>query len=248
MLPSELAADSRPAQLFATTQWTAVLAAGDGSSPEAYRALEQLCATYWYPLYAYVRRQGRCVEDAEDLTQEFFARLLEGKLLRRADPNRGRFRTFLLASLKNFLINEWSKAKREKRGGGCQVISLDTEQTESRFKAEPADNRTPEKAFARRWAVIVLDRVLNELQAEWVADARGPVFDELKAALSAEDNESSYVVIGGRLGMSEGNVKTQVFRLRRRYRELLRSEIARTVANPADVDDEIRELLAALND
>lgn len=248
MTPSEAISVAPAGQLFATTQWTAVLTAGGKSSAEAQQALQQLCATYWYPLYAYVRRQGHTVEDAQDLTQEFFARLLEHNYLGKADPDRGRFRTFLLTSLKHFLINEWNKANREKRGGGCQVISLDTEQTESRFRAEPADHRTPERAFARRWAVIVLDRVLQELRAEWVADGRGLVFEELKSALSGEENESSYAEIGRRLSMSEGNVKTHVFRLRRRYRELLKAEIARTVDNPAEVDDEIRELLAALND
>jgi RNA polymerase sigma-70 factor (ECF subfamily) len=246
MLSAQQLAPS-PSPLFNTTQWSAVVSASGDTSPEAQRALEQLCVTYWYPLYAHVRRQGYSVEDAQDLTQEFFARLLERKYLRLADKNRGRFRTFLLTSLKNFLINEWNKANREKRGGGCQVISLDTEQTETRFRAEPADNRTPEKAFARRWAMVVLDRVLDQLQAELVADGKGLVFEELKSSLSGEEGESSYAEIGLRLGMTEGNLKVTVHRLRRRYRELLRSEIARTVEDPSAVDDEIRELLTALN-
>ncbi|HEX5218392.1 MAG TPA: sigma-70 family RNA polymerase sigma factor [Verrucomicrobiae bacterium] len=247
-MPSEANSVQQPAQLFATTHWTAVVTAGGDTSPESRRALEQLCASYWYPLYAYVRRQGHSVEDSQDLTQQFFLRLLEHKYLRLADPNRGRFRTFLLCSLKNFLTNEWNKANREKRGGGCQVISLDTEQTESRFRAEPADHRTPEKAYSRRWAVVVLDRVLNQLEAECSANGRGPVFEKIKSFLSTDGSESSYAEISQRLGMTEGNLKTTVYRLRQRYRELLRAEIARTVDNPADVDDEIRELLAALND
>jgi len=248
MLPSEANLVQQPAQLFATTQWSAVVTAGGDTSPESYRALEQLCSSYWFPLYAYVRRQGHSVEDAQDLTQQFFMRLLERKYLKLADPNRGRFRTFLLTSLKNFLINEWNKANREKRGGGCQVVSLDTERTETRLRAEPADDRTPEKAFARRWAVVVLDRVLNELEAECVANGRGQMFEEIKSSLSSEGSESSYAEISRRLGLTEGNVKVNVHRLRHRYRELLRAEIARTVDSPADVDDEIRELLAALND
>lgn len=248
MLPSEANSVQPPAQLFATTQWSAVVTAGGDTSPESHRALELLCTSYWYPLYAYVRRQGYSVEDAQDLTQQFFMRLLERKYLKLADPNRGRFRTFLLTSLKNFLINEWNKANREKRGGGCQVVSLDTERTETRLRAEPADDRTPEKAFARRWAMVVLDRVLNELEAECVVNGRGQMFEEIKSSLSSDGSESSYAEIAQRLGMTEGNLKVNVHRLRHRYRELLRAEIARTVDSPADVDDEIRELLAALND
>lgn len=233
---------------FATTQWSAVLMAGADSSPVARRALEQLCATYWYPLYAYVRRQGHMVEDAQDLTQEFFARLLERKHLRLADRKRGRFRTFLLSSLKHFLINEWNRANREKRGGGRQLISLDAEKTEMRFLAEPADERSPDKAFERQWAMIVLDRVLDQLQAEFVAAGRGQVFEELKSFLTGEENESSYAEIGRRLEMSEGNLKVTVHRLRRRYRELLRKEISMTVDDPEVIDEEIRELIAALSD
>ena len=222
--------------------------AGRENSPEAAQALERLCGAYWYPLYAYVRRQGHGPEDAQDLVQEFFARLLERNYLRLADRARGRFRTFLLSSLKHFLINEWNKANRAKRGGGRQLISLDAEKIETRFLAEPADDRSPDKAFERRWAMVLLDRVLDQLQSEFVAAGRDQLFDELKPFLTGEENRSSYAEIGGRSGMTEGNLKVTVYRLRRRYQELLRAEIARTVEDPETVDEEIRQLFAALSD
>jgi RNA polymerase sigma factor (sigma-70 family) len=233
---------------FSTTRWSVVLEAGQSDSPQAAEALEWLCRTYWYPLYAYVRRQGHAFADAQDLTQEFFARLLERKYLRLAERKRGRFRSFLLTSLKHFLINEWSKANREKRGGGRQFIPLDAEKTETRFLAEPADERTPDKAFERRWAMVILGRVLDQLQAEFAAAERGQVFEELKSFLTGEENESSYAEIGRRLEMTEGKLKVTVHRLRRRYRELLRKEISMTVNDPELIDEEIRELIAALGD
>jgi RNA polymerase sigma factor (sigma-70 family) len=237
------------AKWFATTHWSVVLEAGGNDSPEAAAAVASLCRVYWYPLYAYVRRRGHSFADAQDLTQEFFARLLEGKFLRQADQKRGRFRTFLLTSLKYFLINEWRKGNCEKRGGGGRpVISLDAETTETRFRAEPADHRTPDKAFDRRWAMVILDRVLDQLQGEFNDGGRAQLFEEVKSFLTGEDNENSYAEIGGRLGMTEGNLKVKVHRLRRRYRELLRKEVSLTVAEPNLVDEEIRELFAALND
>lgn len=248
MLPSDPTSIAPSAQLFATTHWSVVIQAGESDSAQAEAALAWLCRAYWYPLYAYVRRQGHAVEDAQDLTQEFFARLLERKSFQKADPVRGRFRTFLLTSLKHFLINEWKQANRQKRGGGLQIISLDAEETETRFRAEPADNRSPEKAFERRWATVLLARVLDQLQHEIAAAERGQVFEELKSTLTGQDNESSYAEIGLRLGMSEANLKVTVHRLRRRYRELIREEIARTVADPAAVDEEMRDLFAALCD
>lgn len=248
MPASEESSVAGEAQLFATTHWSDVLSAGEDSSPAARQALEQLCASYWYPLYSYVRRNGHRPHDAQDLVQGFFARFLERKYLRHADRNRGRFRTFLLSSLKNFLINECNKANREKRGGGRQIISLDAEKTETRFLAEAVDERTPDKAFERQWAIAVLDRVLDQLQTECAGAERGPVFGELKSRLIGEDQESSYAEIGKRLGMTEGNLKVTVHRLRRRYRELLRGEIARTVDGPDAIDEEIRDLFAALSD
>lgn len=248
MPPPEETSAAPVVQPFATTHWSVVLQAGDTDSPHASEALARLCRAYWYPLYAHVRRQGHSVSDAQDLTQAFFARLLEHKYLRLADPNRGRFRTFLLSSLKNFITNEWQKSNREKRGGGCQIISLDAEETETRYRAEPADNRSPDKAFERRWALVLLERVLDQLEAEFAAAERSQVFEELKSSLTGEDNESTYQEIGRRLGMSEGNLKVTVHRMRRRYRELLREEIARTVADPEAIDEEMRDLFAALCD
>ena len=246
-IPTDSESGSRAAT-FNTTHWSVVLLAGETDSPEAAEALANLCRAYWYPLYAYVRRQGHDFADAQDLTQEFFARLLERKYLRLADRNRGRFRTFLLTSLKHFLINEWNKAQREKRGGGRLLISLDAEQTETRFLAEPADDRSPDKAFERRCALELLGRVLAQLQSEFATAGREQVFAELKCCLTGEGNERSYAEIGQRLGLTEANLKVTVHRLRARYREVLRQEIAPTVADPADIDAEIRELIAALSD
>jgi len=231
---------------FTATHWSVVLAAGEATSPQASAALEELCKTYWYPLYAFVRRNGHSPEDSQDLVQEFFARFLQRRSVRLADRSRGRFRTFLLTSLKHFLINEWSKANREKRGGGQRVISLDAAATETRFRAEPADHQTPEKAFARRWALLVLGRVLDQLQAECAAKERGPVFEELKMFLTGEEDGCGYVEIASRLGTTEGNLKVTVHRLRRRYRDLLRQEVAMTVQGPEAVDAEIRDLIAAI--
>ena len=232
---------------FTTTRWSVILRANGDESAEAADALEELCRSYWYPLYAYIRGQGRSGEDAQDLTQAFFARFLERRYLQLADRNRGRFRTFLLTSLKHFLINEWSRANREKRGGRCQIISLNAEETETRFRNDPADDRSPDKAFDRRWAVVLLDRVLNQLQREVAAGGKEQVFEELKILLTGEETENSYTEMGERLGMTAGNVKVTVHRLRRRYRELLRAEIRHTVEDPRAIDDEIRELFSVLS-
>jgi RNA polymerase sigma factor (sigma-70 family) len=246
-IPAESETGGRAAT-FCTTHWSVVLQAGGPDSPQAAEALEWLCRAYWYPLYAYVRRQGHPFADAQDLTQEFFARLLERPFLQSADRNRGRFRTFLLTSLKHFLINEWKQANRQKRGGGHPLLSLDAERTETRFLAEPADERTPEKAFERQWAMVVLARVLDQLQAEFAVAGRVPVFAELKSFLTGDDRECSYAEIARRLEMTEGNLKVTVHRLRHRYRELLRKEVSLTVEDPEAIDEEIRELIAALSD
>ena len=188
------------------------------------------------------------MDDAQDLTQNFFARFLERKSLRLADPNRGRFRTFLLTSLKHFLINEWKKSTCEKRGGGRQIISLNAEETEKRFLAEPADPRSPDKSFERQWALVVLDRVLSQMQAEFAAAGRGHVFEELKSYLTGEDIESSCTEIGRRLGMTEGNLRVTIHRLRGQYRDLLREEVGRIVETPEAIEEEIRHLILALSD
>jgi RNA polymerase sigma factor (sigma-70 family) len=234
--------------VFTTTSWTLVLQAGRAESAEAAAALERLCTAYWYPLYAYVRRQGHSPHDAQDLVQEFFARLLERNYLRLADRNRGRFRTFLLTALQYFLINEWKHANRQKRGGGRAFSSIDRESTETRFVTEIPDHRSPDKAFDRRWALVLLGRVLDQLQAECVADNRGALFEELKSALTGGETADGYAEIASRLGITEGNLKVIAHRLRGRYRELLRREVAITVEGPQAVDEEIRDLLAALGE
>ena len=224
-----------------------MLAAGQHGSPNAQAALEKLCRTYWHTLYVYVRRQGHTPEDAQDLTQAFFARLLEKNYLEAAEPDKGKFRSFLLIVFKRFLANEWDRANREKRGGGQQVISLDAASAETRYRAEPADAMTPETAFERRWALQLLEDVLNRLEKEYVAAGKGKIFEELHVLLTGEKNQSPYAEIAARLRMSEGTLKVTVHRLRRRYRELLRLEVAHTVASPAEIDGEIRHLFAAIS-
>jgi RNA polymerase sigma-70 factor (ECF subfamily) len=222
-----------------------VLTAGHGSSPQAGRALEELCRAYWYPLYAYVRRRGHSPHEAEDLTQEFFARLLAKNYLAAVDREKGKFRSFLLASLKHFLANEWDRARAAKRGGGQPHLSLDIQTAETRYRSEPADDLTAEKLLDRQWALALLDQVLSRLQAEFVADGKKKQFDELKVWLTEGKGATSYAEAAAKLGTTEGAVKVAVHRLRRRYRELLREEISHTVATPAEIEEEIRHLFAA---
>jgi RNA polymerase sigma-70 factor (ECF subfamily) len=232
---------------FAATRWTVVLTAGQAATPQAGRALEELCRAYWYPLYAYVRRRGYDVHEAEDLTQEFFARLLAKNYLADVDRTKGKFRSFLLASLKHFLANEWDRAHAAKRGGGRPVLSLDMQTAETRYRSEPADELTPEKLLERQWALALLDQVLDRLQAEFAADGKLAVFDQLKAFLTEGKGATSYAAIATKLQTTEGAVKVTVHRLRRRYRELLREEISHTVATPVEIEEEIRHLFAAFS-
>ncbi len=234
------------AQLFATTHWSAILMAGGDSSPVARRALEQLCHAYWYPLYAYVRRQGHNVEDAQDLTQEFFARLLEHKYLRLADRNRGRFRTFLLTSLQHFLINDWKKTNRDRRGGGQIVLSLDEEMAESRLAAEPALEQPPDALYDRGWAAVLMDRALTALRTEFEQAGKADLFDRLKVFVWGEKNALSYAAMAQQLGMTEGAVKVAVHRLRQRYGDLLRAEVAQTVTTAVEVEEELRHLASVI--
>jgi RNA polymerase sigma-70 factor (ECF subfamily) len=231
---------------FWTTHWSQVLLAGQSDSTKARAALANLCQRYWYPLYVFVRRQGQGPEDAQDLVQGFFERLLENQYLKVADPEKGRFRSFLLIALRRFMANEWDRANRLKRGGGQKFISLDEQDTEARYKAEAVDEMSPEKAYQRQWAVVVLGQVLDRLEEEFVSAGKARFFAELKVYLSGEPGASSYAEIGGRLGMSTAAMKVAVHRLRQRFRELLRMEIANTVSRPEAIDDEIRELFAAL--
>lgn len=231
---------------FATTHWSVVLSAG-GTSTQGQAALEKLCRAYWYPLYAYVRRKGQSPHDAQDLTQAFFARLLERGLVKDADPARGRFRSFLLTSLKNFLNDEWDKARAQKRGGGHPVISLDEQAAEGRYLLEPADESNAEKIFERRWALTLLEQTLARLEAEYAALGKRRLFDELHPVLLGEKRSLTYAQAGERLGMTEGAVKVTVHRMHRRYRELVRAEIANTVAAPIEIEDELRHLFSVLS-
>jgi RNA polymerase sigma-70 factor (ECF subfamily) len=232
---------------FATTHWSLVLAAARDTRPDARAALATLCETYWYPLYYYVRRRGYRAEDAMDLTQEFFATLLAKESLRVAEPERGRFRSFLLASLNNFLANEWDRASARKRGGGRKTFSLNIEGAEGRYALEPAIDRPPESLFEQRWALTLLERVLADLRRVCARDGKERLFDRLKGFLSSEASGTSCRQVAAELGMTEGAVKMAVHRLRRQYRRLLRTHIAQTVASPEEIDDEIRHLFTALD-
>jgi RNA polymerase sigma factor (sigma-70 family) len=231
---------------FATTHWSVVLAAAHSHDTRARTALESLCRTYWYPLYAFVRRQGTAPHDAQDLTQEFFARLLESGSLGRVDRAKGRFRSFLLASLKHFLANCRDHDRAQKRGGGQALLSFDAASAETRYALEPADLATPDKAYERQWALTLLDLVMGRLRAEHVAAGKLAQFDQLKGCLLGDKSLPAYAELAARQGVTESAIKMAVSRLRQRYRELIYEEIARTVSRPAEVEDEIRHLLAAL--
>jgi RNA polymerase sigma factor (sigma-70 family) len=233
--------------VFATTRWSVVLTAQRDDSTRAFEALSSLCRAYWYPLYAFVRRKGHPPQDAQDLTQEFFARLLEKNWLADVSRERGRFRSFLLAAMKHFLANEWDKARAQKRGGGQAFITLDAASAETRYALEPADNATPERIFERRWAMTLLDQVLARLRDEFSSAGKGELFEGLKATLTGGRNSQPYAELGAQLGLSEGAVKVAVHRLRLRYRELLREEISNTVGSEADVEEELRHLFAVLS-
>ncbi len=231
---------------FALTRWSVVLAAGRSESTHARDALEELCRTYWAPIYAFIRRDGHSPEDAQDLAQEFFSRLLERNFLESVSPDKGRFRSFLLASLKHFLANEWDKAKAKKRGGGRRPLPIDGLSAETSYVVEPAENLTPDKLYERRWALTLLDRVLRRLRDEYVGEGKSSQFEELKSALTGDRQSLPYAELARRLHTSEGAIKVAVYRMRQRYRQLLREEIAQTVATPGEVEDEIRALFGAL--
>jgi DNA-directed RNA polymerase specialized sigma24 family protein len=231
---------------FLTTHWSAVLAARDEKSPRAAEALAQLCRTYWFPLYAYVRRCGESPEQAQDLTQEFFARLLAKDWLRAASPARGRFRWFLLASLKHFLANEWDRTRALKRGGGQQLMSLDALDPEARYALEPADHLSADKLYDRTWALRLLDVARARLRDESTSEDREARFEALEQFLPGQESSTTYVEIAALLGVAEGTIKASVSRLRRRYGELLREEVAKVVGSMTDVDDELHNLIEAL--
>ena len=232
-------------EAFATTQWNLIVAAGRGSENQIKVAMEELCRTYWYPLYAHVRRRGHSKEDAEDLTQAFFARLLEKKFFDGLSPERGRFRFFLLAALKHFLANEWDKSQRQKRGGGVELLSLDWQDAESRYRIDPADQLSPDKLYDRAWALTLLERVMHRLQ---MANVENEYFLSLKPCLTAERRAIDYPEVAETLGISESAVRVAVHRLRKQYRELLRAEIVETLADPAQLEDELQALYRAFSD
>jgi len=231
---------------FATTRWSVVRAAGRRSSPDSRQALQTLCETYWYPLYAYVRRRVVDINDAQDLTQAFFAELLGKNYVGSATAERGRFRSFLLTAFKHFLSKEWERAKAQKRGGGKPPIPLDFESANSRYLIEPHRGLTAEQIYDREWAVALLGRIMQRLESESVQSAKSRQFEELKGFLIGEHPGATYSNVASKLGMTEAAVKMVAHRMRRRYRELLREEIAETVAGPEEVEDELLKLFATL--
>lgn len=233
---------------FATTHWSVVLAAREAPDTRATTALETLCRTYWYPLYAFVRRQGHAPEDAQDLTQGFFARLLEKDYLTAVNPDKGRFRSFLLAAIKHFLADERDKATAQKRGGGRTVISLDARTAEERYRLEPAHDASPDRLFERRWALSLLSAVFDRLEKDYVAAGKGELFQVVQGFLSPDSGEADYASAARQLGMNEGAVRMAVHRLRRRYADLFREEVAHTVAGPGEVEDEMRHLRRILSE
>jgi len=229
---------------FPTTRWTLVLAAGDPDRSGARPALVSLCENYWYPLYAYLRRHGYPADQAQDFTQEFLMRVLEGRYLNRADPEKGRFRSFILTSLKFFVADEEDRHRAYKRGGGM-VVPLEFSSGEERYQREPAHDETPERMFERRWALSVLDRVVEKLRGEFVRHGRPEHFERLKVFLLGQ-SDAPYATLAREMNTSEGALKVAIHRLRKRYRELFRQEIADTVADPAEVESELRYLAAVL--
>ncbi|QDU87961.1 RNA polymerase sigma factor [Pirellulimonas nuda] len=225
-----------------------VLAAGKVGDRDAQVALNQLCESYWYPLYAYVRRRLNNADDAQDLTQSFFTHLLEKGAVARADRSRGRFRAFLLAAVRNFLANEWQKGRTQKRGGQRQKLSLDFDSGESRFQVEPFHELTPEKLFERRWVMTLLDRVLDRVRTELAETGRAGLFEHLKEGLTCSEDAPYYRQAAAALGVTPAAAKQAAFRLRKRYRQLFREEVARTVADETEVDEEIGRLFAILGE
>jgi RNA polymerase sigma-70 factor (ECF subfamily) len=231
---------------FHTTHWSVVLAAREADSSEAPKALELLCQTYWYPLYGFVRRRGFTVEDAQDLTQDFFSRLLQRDFLKNVAREKGRFRTFLLAALKNFLASEWRREKAVKRGGRQVIVSWDELQAEERYAHEPAVEMAPEQFFEQRWAMAVMEQAMDRLSKEFEASGKPELFKCFKPYLSSEGSKADYGAAAAQLGMTPGAVAVAVHRLRRRFSELLRTVVGHTVAGPDQVEEEVQFLARAL--
>jgi RNA polymerase sigma-70 factor (ECF subfamily) len=229
-----------------TTHWSVVLAAADQASPGASEALEELCRTYWFPLYAFVRRQGHNADEAQDLTQEFFCRFFEKNYLAQVRQEKGKFRSFLLAAMKHFLANERVRAQRLKRGGGRTIISLDAAQAEHRYLLDPETDLSPEKIFEQRWATTIMEQALARLREESDQASKSRQFDLLKQFLSTEPAEGEYAAVARELGTIPRTVGVAVYRLRQRYRELVRAEVAKTVAHPGEVEEEMHHLCSVL--
>lgn len=233
---------------FRTTRWSAIFAAAESRVPGSHAALAELCRIYWYPLYAFARRRGSGPDDAQDLTQGFFLHLVENRGLKQANPLRGKFRSFLLTSFKNFASDEAARARCQKRGGDRQFVFLDSEEAESRYQLEPADDLTPEKIFDARWAMTLLAYAVERLRQEYAARGEGHRFDVLKVFVGIEQGKStpSYEQIAQSLQVSVGAAKTLIHRFRKQYTVILRQEIGRTVSGPAAIDEEIHALCDAL--
>jgi len=238
--------DSGLPRVFVTTHWSVVLEAGRNDTPHSRAALEQLCRTYWYPLYAYVRRRGRSPPDAEDLTQAFFTRLLEKHYLQAADRAKGRFRTFLLVALDRFLANEWDRARAQKRGGGSALVPLDTRLAERLYTEQSMPEFSPEREYEQRWALTLVDQAVRRLQVEYQQAGKTAEFERLKDFLTAKRGSIPYEFIAVDLGASEGAVRVMVHRLRSRFRKIFCEEVAQTLEDPGDLMDEMRHLMAVL--
>ena len=237
----------RPTQArFVTTHWSVVLAAGDQAGSHCAEALQTLCQTYWFPLYAFVRRQDIQPHEALDLTQGFFARLLEKQWLAAVDPARGRFRNFLMSSIKHFMSNEWARQRAKKRGGGRWHFPLDGDHAETRYRLEPQDDRSPEQVYERQWALTVLEQVMTELRQDYETRGKGGQFDALKSCLALGSQQQPYAQLAGRLNSTEGAARVMVHRLKQQYRKILRRQIAQTVSSAEEVESEIRHLFQAL--
>jgi RNA polymerase sigma factor (sigma-70 family) len=233
--------------VFQTTHWSVVLSAGDPTSPDAHAALTRLCQTYWLPIYAFIRKRGHSPEQAEDLAQDFFSNFLEKNYVAKATRDRGRFRSFLMTSVANFLHNVHERRQAKKRGGGVAVLTLNSQDAETCYLSEPTDETDPAKAFEQRWASTVLQTVLQQLRNEFTGAGRGELFEALHAHLWGDTQSVPYPEVAGQFGLTIANVKTTAHRLRRRYRELLREEIAQTVSQPGEIDEEIRHLMKVVS-
>src|SRR5215472_12368230 len=241
--PSNPETQEGPARGFHTTHWSVVLAAGEEGSEQAAAALARLCQTYWFPVYAFIRKRGHSPEQAQDLTQDFFAGFLEKNYVAKAARERGRFRVFMMSSVQNFLYNQHDRAQAQKRGGGLALLSLDYQDAEQRYQVEPVEESDPATIFEQQWAASLLETILNRMREEFSAEGRAGLFDDLQAHLWADADSIPYSLLAQKSGLTESNLKTIAHRLKQRCRALLREEIAHTVAKPGDVDDELRHLM-----